>query len=59
MDAQKIIDLFQPVIIQIATPAGTGTGFYLKDYNLIVTNDHVVRGNSEAAVSGKVLKRMM
>lgn len=59
MDAQEIINLFQPVIIQIATPVGTGTGFYLKDYNLIVTNDHVVRGNSEAAVSGKVLKRMM
>jgi len=59
MDVQKIIEIFQPVIIQIATPHATGTGFYLKDYDLIVTNDHVVRGNSEVAVSGKILPRMM
>jgi serine protease Do len=59
MDAQGIIDLYQPVIIQISTPQGTGTGFYLKDYNLIVTNDHVVRGNYEVAVSGKILKKSM
>ncbi len=59
MDAQEIINLFQPVIIQIATPQATGTGFYVKDYNLIVTNDHVVGGNSEAAVSGRILPRVM
>lgn len=59
MDAQEIINLFQPVIIQIATPHATGTGFYVKEYNLIVTNDHVVRGNYEAAISGKLFKRVM
>ncbi len=59
MNAQEIINLFQPVIIQIATPQGTGTGFYLKEHNLIVTNDHVVKGNYEVAVSGKHLEKMM
>jgi serine protease Do len=59
MDTQEIINLFQPIIIQIATPQGTGTGFYLKDSNLIVTNDHVVRGNFEVAVSGKHLNKTM
>jgi serine protease Do len=53
MDAQKIIDSFQHVIIQIATPHGTGTGFYVKDENLIITNDHVVKGSSEAVISGR------
>jgi serine protease Do len=59
MDPQEIIEQFQPIIIQIATPQGTGTGFYLKDYKLIVTNDHVVKGNYEVAVSGKILNKTM
>jgi serine protease Do len=59
MNAQEIINLFQPIIIQIATPQGTGTGFYLRDHNLIVTNDHVVKGNYEIAISGKHLPKVM
>ncbi len=59
MNAQDIINQFQPIIIQIATPQGTGTGFYLKNHNLIVTNDHVVKGNYEVAVSGKSLPKVM
>jgi serine protease Do len=59
MNAQEIINLFQPIIIQIATPQGTGTGFYLKEPNLIITNDHVVKGNYEVAVSGKHLTKAM
>lgn len=59
MDAQEIITKFQNAIIQIATPQGTGTGFYLKDQNVIVTNDHVVRGNSEVVISGKAFPKTM
>lgn len=59
MDPQQIIDIFQPVIIQIATPQGTGTGFYIRQENLIITNDHVVKGNSEAVISGKSLPKQM
>lgn len=59
MNAQEIINLFQPIIIQIATPQGTGTGFYLKEHDLIVTNDHVVKGNHEVAINGKLLTKTM
>ncbi|RPI17217.1 MAG: serine protease [Ignavibacteriae bacterium] len=59
MDAQEIINQFQPIIIQIATPQGTGTGFYLKDRNIIVTNDHVVKGNFEVVISGKNFQKVM
>ena len=59
MNAQEIIDVYQPIIIQIATPQGTGTGFYLKEHNLIITNDHVVRGNFEVAISGKKFTKTM
>lgn len=52
MNTQEIIDVYQPIIIQIATPQSTGTGFYLKDYDLIITNHHVIRGNHEAVISG-------
>jgi len=59
MDVQEIINKFQPIIIQIATPQGTGTGFYIKNENLIITNDHVVKGNSEVVISGKVFRKQM
>jgi serine protease Do len=47
------------VIIQIATPYSTGTGFYLRDANLIVTNEHVVRGNREAVIDGALLTKQL
>ena len=40
MHTQEIIENYKAVIVQIATSFGTGTGFYVRDFNLIVTNDH-------------------
>ena len=37
MSMQEIIERYQNTIVQIATKSGTGTGFYLCDYDLIVT----------------------
>ena len=59
MQTQEIIDSYQSVIIQIATPHGTGTGFFIKEYGLIITNNHVVSGNAEVVVSGKVFPKIM
>ena len=42
MDSKSIIEQYQNAVIQIAAGGGTGTGFYLKEFDLIVTNDHVV-----------------
>lgn len=56
---KEVIELFKDVVIQIATPYSTGTGFYLKDENLIVTNDHVVRGNSEVVIDGESIKKQL
>ena len=50
---KEIIEKFRDVVIQIATPHGSGTGFYLKDYNIIVTNNHVIEGAKEAKIDGK------
>ncbi len=57
METQKIIEAFRPAIIQIATQTGTGTGFYLKSYDLIITNDHVVDGNHEVTIAGKLFDK--
>lgn len=57
MTTQELIDSYHSVVIQIATPTSTGSGFYLKDYGVIVTNHHVVRGNTEVTISGRKLKR--
>lgn len=51
------IDIYKNAIIQIATPWGTGTGFYLKEHQVIVTNRHVVEGSKEVVISGKLFKK--
>jgi len=52
---QDIINAKQEATIQVITPQGHGTGFYLKEYNLIVTNNHVVGNNQEVTISGSNL----
>ena len=47
MPTQDIIEKYQDAIIQIATPGGTGTGFYIKEFDVIVTNNHVVDNSAE------------
>ncbi len=56
---KEIIDKYKDVIIQIATPYGTGTGFYLKKYDFIITNNHVVEGNREVVIDGKIIEKQI
>ena len=56
---RDIIELYRGVIIQIATPYSTGTGFYLKEPNVIVTNDHVVRDNRKVVVDGEKIEKQL
>jgi serine protease Do len=58
MDSQQIIEKYQQAIIQIATTSGTGTGFYLKEFDIIVTNDHVVADNAEVTIAGKLFEKV-
>jgi len=58
MHTQEIIDSFKSVIVQISTAFGTGTGFYVRDYNLVITNNHVVRESSEAVISGTTFPKV-
>ena len=59
MNTQQIIELYRPAIIQIATQTSTGTGFYLKEFDLIVTNEHVVGKNAEVTIAGRVFERQL
>lgn len=52
MEAREIIELVRGAVVQIATPYATGTGFYLKGPDLIITNEHVVRGCKRIVVDG-------
>ncbi len=56
---EQIIEKYKAVIIQIATPYSTGTGFYLKEHQLIVTNEHVVRDNREVVIDGANFKKQL
>ena len=55
----SIIETFKPVLIQIATPYSTGTGFYLKEHRIIVTNEHVIRGNRQVVIDGISIKKQL
>lgn len=47
-----IIEKYKRAIIQISTPQGNGTGFYIAEYHLIISNYHVVKGNAEVVIDG-------
>ena len=59
MNTRDLISFYENIIIQIATPYSTGTGFYLKEYDLIITNEHVVRENKNAVVAGIGFEKQM
>jgi len=55
----SILETYKKVLVQIATPYSTGTGFYLADYNIIVTNEHVVRGNRKVVINNDFFKKQL
>jgi serine protease Do len=57
MNTQQIIELYRPAIIQIATQSSTGTGFYVKEFDVIVTNEHVVGKNAEVTIAGRLFEK--
>ena len=48
---QAITDLLRPFVFSIATPHSAGSGFYLSDAGLLVTNEHLVRDDREVIVA--------
>lgn len=58
-DNRSIIENFREIVIQIATPYSTGTGFFLKGPDLIITNEHVVRGNREVVIDGESFDKQL
>jgi serine protease Do len=45
-----IIELFEKVVVQIQTKISTGTGFYLKEYHIVITNYHVINGAIDVTI---------
>lgn len=50
---------FSPLVLQIATPFSTGTGFYLPAHGLVVTNEHVVRDNPTVLIMNDHTERQL
>ena len=59
MTVQEIIEKYRASIIQISAPSGNGTGFYLSEFDLIVTNNHVVAGAAEVTIQGKLFAKSL
>ncbi len=45
--------MISPYVFQVATPFSTGTGVYLPDHGLVVTNEHLVRDNSTVVIGSE------
>ena len=58
-ESRNIIENYRDAVVQIATPYATGTGFYLKAQNIIVTNEHVVRGNPRVVIDGSTFDKQL
>lgn len=56
---EEIITNFKDFVIQIATPYSTGTGFYLSEHHIIVTNEHVIRDNKEVIIDGALIEKQI
>lgn len=46
----ELINNVSQGVVKIATSTGSGSGFYLKEYNVIVTNHHVVSGHRVVSI---------
>jgi len=55
----EIIEQYKDAVVQIATPFSTGTGFYLKAFDVIVTNQHVVADCVEVSIQGNVFPKSL
>lgn len=53
------VEDYRHTIVQIATPYSTGTGFFLRDKGLIVTNHHVVKGSRTVVIEGAMFKKQL
>ncbi|MDX1911413.1 MAG: trypsin-like peptidase domain-containing protein, partial [Saprospiraceae bacterium] len=53
------VEDYRHTIVQIATPYSTGTGFFLRDKGLIITNHHVVEGSRTVVIEGAMFKKQL
>ncbi len=56
---KDLIEQYKAIVIPIATPYCTGTGFLLAGQGLIVTNEQIVRDNREVAIEGEFFARQV
>lgn len=56
---KDIISNYKDIIVQINTPGGSGSGFIVKEKNLIVTNRHVIFGNEKVIIRGENFAKTM
>jgi serine protease Do len=54
-----VSDIYKQIVLQIATPQSIGTGFYLCNYRVVVTNHHVVAGCKEVVLSSDTMPKQL
>jgi serine protease Do len=57
MQRAEFLTQFKKGVIQIATPNSTGTGFYLKEFDIIVSNHHVVKDFARVTIKTQKFRK--
>jgi len=50
ISSQQPISSYQDILVQVATPTSVGMGFLLPEWKVIVTCEHIVRGNENVVI---------
>ncbi|TAF66527.1 MAG: serine protease [Cytophagales bacterium] len=53
----ELIQAIIPNVVKIGTSSGSGSGFYLQDRGIIVTNNHVVAGHKVVSIETQDMER--
>ncbi|MBP7272545.1 MAG: trypsin-like peptidase domain-containing protein [Saprospiraceae bacterium] len=54
---QHIIDIYRDVVFAITTPFSSGSGFYLASHKLVITNHHVIDGDTRVTLRGHPIQK--
>lgn len=55
----EIAESYKKLLFRLATPEASGSGFYIKDYDLLITSEHIIRGHRYIIVDNEFVQKQL